>query len=262
MSQEILGVDAFCGEQSKGNLAGVCVTHEALSETLMQSLAKNFGASETAFLVLGEAPLSLRWFTPSTEVALCGHGTLATAYVLWEKGIFKNQQELSFKTLSGILGAKLLENKRIELRFPELKVEPAHVSKNVMEALGIQRPLFIGLSDKYVLVEVENESVLRSLKPDFVALKKVVQRGFLITTKSESKGFDFLSRCFFPKEGIPEDPVTGSAHCVLGPYWKRKLAKQTLVAYQASAEGGELEIAFEKGQVLLRGFARFSLLKN
>ncbi len=262
MSQEILAIDAFCGEQADGNLAGVCILHEPLPVPTMQNMAKNFGASETAFLLLGEAPLSLRWFTPTLEVSLCGHGTLATAFALWEKGLYPKEKALMFKTLSGNLGARLLENKKIELSFPELKVEPNHVSKNVTEALGIQRPLFVGLSDKYVLLEVENEKVLRSLKPDFVALKKVVQRGFLVTTKSEQSGFDFASRCFFPKEGIPEDPVTGSAHCVLGPYWRRKLGKERLKAYQASDAGGEIEIAFANGQVLLRGLARFRALKN
>lgn len=262
MSQEILAIDAFCGDRARGNLAGLCLTKEALPESTMQSLAKKFGASETAFVVLGEVPLSLRWFTPTTEVVLCGHGTLAAAFALWETGVFTKHEVLSFKTLGGILGARLLENRKIELSFPELKVEPAHISKNVMEALGIKRPLFVGLSDKYVMVEVESEFVLRSLKPDFIALKKVVQRGFLITSKSESKDYDFLSRCFFPKEGIPEDPVTGSAHCVLGPYWKRKLGKEILLAYQASEAGGEIEVAFEKERVLLRGLARFRDTKN
>lgn len=253
---EIIAVEAFHGGEGKGNLAGVCILQDPLSDAEMQSMAKKFGASETAFVVRGSFPLSLRWFTPTQEVSLCGHGTLATAFTLWQKGLVEKIQEISFQTLSGLLTCRPIGDK-IEMSFPELSVEPSHVAPSTLTALGISKPLYVGISEKYILVEVESEKVLRTLDPDFAALRKASQRGFLITTRSERAPYDFISRCFYPKEGITEDPVTGSAHCVFGPYWKRKLSKDSLLAFQASNAGGEIEVAFLPKKVLLRGKARF-----
>lgn len=262
MSEEIIGIEAFYGAEGQGNLAGVCILREPLSDIRMQKAAKEFGASETAFVILGTTPFSLRWFSPTQEIALCGHGTLATAFYLWENNFVSKEESISFSTLSGTLNCSQLADGKIELSFPELKVEPAHIPKSILEALGITRPLFIGTSQKYILIEIESEALLRTLSPNMAALKKVMQRGFLITTRSQRAPYDFVSRCFFPKEGIPEDPVTGSAHCVLGPYWKRKLGKETLLAFQASNAGGEIEISFKAQQVFLRGLARFVLSKH
>ncbi len=256
VSNGIIPIEAFYGGEGRGNLAGVFVTRDPLPVSRMQSMAKEFAASETAFVTLGKSPLSLRWFTPTLEVALCGHGTIAAAFYLWQSESIQKDEIISFSTLSGTLNCSLLSDGKIEMSFPELKVEPSHIPKSILEAIGISRPRFIGTSQNYILIEIENEDELKSLQPDMSFLKKVMQRGFLITTRGKRAPYDFVSRCFFPKEGIPEDPVTGSAHCVLGPYWKRKLGKDTLLAFQASKEGGEIEISFSPRQVLLRGRAR------
>ncbi|MEZ4813705.1 MAG: PhzF family phenazine biosynthesis isomerase [Bdellovibrionota bacterium] len=259
MIERVVGVDAFCGGGTQGNLAGVFISKEPLSDNEMQHIAKEYGASETAFVSGETAPFPLRWFTPTTEVALCGHGTLAAAFLMWQRSLVDKSKEISFSTKSGILTTLLLPDDKISMCFPALSFEPTHAAVNTMRALGISKPLYVGVSKNYLLVEVESEELLVGLNPNFVDLKKDAQRGFLITTQSRRAPYDFISRCFFPKEGIPEDPVTGSAHCVLGPYWKRKLAKDSLLAYQASKAGGELGIHFESTSVILAGEARFSI---
>lgn len=253
-----IGVYAFTGANALGNLAGVCVLEEWPTDELMQKMAAEFGASETAFVVRAREGFDLRWFTPTTEVSLCGHGTMATAHLLWHRGLAEKNKKLFFHTKSGPLECQLIDSEKIQMSFPVLRVEAAQAPDFLFASLGIKNALYVGKSDNYFVIEVENERQIKGLVPNFYELKKVGARGFLITARSHEPPYDFVSRCFFPEEGIPEDPVTGSAHCALGPYWKERLGKNKFFAYQASAQGGVLEIEVLEKRVLLSGSAKIA----
>lgn len=220
MAIEITQVDAFTGRPFTGNPAAICLLAEPQPDQWMQNLAGEMNLSETAFLRRMGDEFELRWFTPSTEVDLCGHATLAAAHVLWESGELRPEETARFRTRSGLLTARR-EGDWIEMDFPATPVQPAEPPAGLLEALGV-RARQVGRSRFDYLVEADSEQAVRSLSPDFAALAKAPTRGVIVTARAQER-YDFVSRFFAPASGINEDPVTGSAHCCLGPYWKEKL---------------------------------------
>jgi PhzF family phenazine biosynthesis protein len=254
MSQRITQVDAFTNRPFAGNPAAVCVLPTAADPVWMQNVAREMNLAETAFLVRQADGYDLRWFTPTVEVDLCGHATLASAHVLWEEGHLAAATQARFHTKSGRLTADR-RGAWIELDFPATPAESAPAPPGLVEALGV-KPQFVGRSRFDYLVEVESESTVRHLDPDLGALGRVNARGVIVTAAADGKrDHDFVSRFFAPQSGVPEDPVTGSAHCALTPYWSAKLGKTALVGYQASPRGGVVRVRLEGNRVHLGGQA-------
>jgi predicted PhzF superfamily epimerase YddE/YHI9 len=219
----------------------------------MQYVAREMNLSETAFLRRQTDGFELRWFTPAVEVDLCGHATLASAHVLWEAGYLKPGQPARFHTRSGLLSAERA-NPWIELDFPAHPPEEAYPPDGLLRALGVEA-CYVGKSRFDYLVEVDGEDVIRQMRPDFRALGQLATRGIIVTSKTISPPYDFVSRFFAPAAGIDEDPVTGSAHCCLGPFWKARFGKDEFVAYQASPRGGLLHVRVAEPRVFLGGKA-------
>ncbi|XEC93027.1 PhzF family phenazine biosynthesis protein [Paenibacillus tarimensis] len=257
MALPIYVVDAFTDKPFKGNPAGVCLTSEPLNDDLMQKIAQEMNLSETAFLFPFQGGYSLRWFTPNTEVELCGHATLAGAHILWEAESLSKGQQAIFYTKSGLLSATL-DGSWIQLNFPEEPVSESEYPLELIEALNID-PVFVGRNRFDYFIEIESEDVIKKLSPNFSLLGTIPTRGINVTSRSNE--FDFISRCFFPAIGVNEDPVTGSAHCGLAPYWSKKLNKTELYAYQASARGGVLKINIQNNRVMMAGQA-VTIMKN
>jgi PhzF family phenazine biosynthesis protein len=253
MEIQIFQVDAFTEKPFGGNPAAVCILPEPCSPTWMQNVAKEMNLSETAFLHKQKEGFDLRWFTPAVEVDLCGHATLASAHILWETGLLNPQEQARFHTRSGLLTAEMREG-QIELNFPANPDEPASAPPRLLEALGLI-PKYIGQSKFDYLIEVDSEESVRNIHPDFTLLKTVPVRGISVTSLATSPGYDFVSRFFAPRVGVDEDPVTGSAHCTLGPFWSKKLGKNEFVAYQASERGGVLHVRVASDRVYLGGRA-------
>jgi PhzF family phenazine biosynthesis protein len=253
MGQTIYTVDAFANRPFAGNPAAGCILPAAAPEAWMRDVAKEMNLSETAFLVPKDDGYNLRWFTPTVEVELCGHATLASAHILWETGTVKPDQQARFHTLSGLLAADR-KGDWIELDFPAKSEEPASYWYSLAAALGV-KPRYVGQSQFDYLVELDSEQTVRTLKPDFNLLKETKARGVIVTARSEGGKFDFVSRFFAPGAGIDEDPVTGSAHCVLGPYWAKHLGKTEFLAFQASQRGGVVKVRLEGDRVKLGGQA-------
>jgi PhzF family phenazine biosynthesis protein len=255
MSVPIYIVDAFTNEPHRGNPAAVCLLKEAKDPGWMQRVAAEMNLSETAFVFPAADGYSLRWFTPVQEVDLCGHATLAAAHIMQETGAVQSAAEVRFHTLSGLLTASKAGD-WWELDFPAEPPEAKECPDGLLEALGIGQAHYVGRNRLDYLVEVESPAELRSLQPDFASLAAVGKRGVIVTSDPEpGSGYDFLSRAFFPAVGVNEDPVTGSAHCCLGPYWQRKLNKNELLAYQASQRGGVIRVRTQDGRVKLGGQA-------
>ena len=252
-------VDAFTSEAFAGNPAAVCLLPSPRDAEWMQKVAREMNLSETAFLVKrpeaagGEGGFDLRWFTPAVEVALCGHATLASAHTLWDAGLVGRNEMARFYTKSGLLTAER-RGGWIELNFPATLAEPADAPAGLAHALGVT-PRFVGKSRFDYLVEIDTEDQVRSLTPDHAALRTLPVRGVMVTARASSNGFDFVSRFFAPGSGIDEDPVTGSAHCCLTPYWAGKLGKTEFVAKQLSARGGVLRLRLDGDRVRLGGQA-------
>jgi PhzF family phenazine biosynthesis protein len=219
----------------------------------MKQVAREMNLSETAFLCQEEDGFSLRWFTPAIEVDLCGHATLAGAHILWETGVLSTGELARFHTKSGLLAA-IYENSLIKLDFPVLEQEPTFAPAELLAALGVA-PCYTGKFGAKYLFEVETEEQVRQLHPDFNALRDMPGRGVVVTSMSSSSRYDFISRHFAPWVGVDEDPVTGSAHCCLGPYWGKRLGKKELLAYQASARGGAVHVELLGDRISLGGYA-------
>jgi len=258
MPQEINIVDSFTDQPFSGNPAAVCVLSQALSADKMQKIAAEMNLSETAFLVPEKNGYNLRWFTPEAEVKLCGHATLASAHVLWERGI-ASADVLEFYTLSGTLTAKKTGD-GIELDFPVEPVQASDLPDGMIEAIGVV-PIFSGKTAVRYFVELASADEVRCLKPDISKLKTLLPGRLIVTARSDDSRYDFISRYFAPGIGVPEDPVTGSAHCALAFYWAKKLNKSQFSAYQASARGGNMEVVLDGERVKLKGKAR-SILKG
>lgn len=254
MSLRITQVDAFTNKPFAGNPAGVCILSRPADPNWMLNVAREMNLAETAFLVKQRDGYDLRWFTPAVEVDLCGHATLASAHVLWEDGDLKPDAQARFHTKSGLLTADRRDG-LIELDFPATPVSPAPPPPGLLEAVGAKTQ-FVGRSKFDYLVEVESESAVRRLDPDLTALARVEARGVIVTSRADRQsGFDFVSRFFAPQSGVPEDPVTGSAHCALTPYWSAKLGKNELRAFQASPRGGQLRLRLVGDRVRIGGHA-------
>lgn len=246
-------VDAFTTTSFRGNPAAVCLLTEARPARWMQAVAAELNLSETAFVVPLASGFGLRWFTPKAEVALCGHATLATAHVLWQEGLAPVDVELRFKTKSGVLIATG-RDERIELNFPARPAKVGKAPAGLTKALGVT-PKLVARSADDLLVEVASEKQVRDLDPDFAALGKLPVRGVVVTALAKGRKWDFVSRFFAPAVGVAEDPVTGSAHCTLAPWWGERLSRTVMTGYQASARGGEVEVEVVGDRVLLRGSA-------
>jgi PhzF family phenazine biosynthesis protein len=253
MTLRITQVDSFTNRPFAGNPAGVCILPKAADESWMLKVAGEMNLAETAFLVPRRDGYDLRWFTPTVEVDLCGHATLASAHVLWEEGHLKPNTQARFHTKSGLLTADRREP-WIELDFPATPAAPAEAPPELNDALDV-KPQFVGLSKFDYLVELEDEAAVRGFRPDLGAIARVPARGVIVTARANKGQYDFVSRFFAPQSGVPEDPVTGSAHCALAPYWSGKLGKKELMAFQASTRGGELRLRLEGDRVLLGGQA-------
>jgi predicted PhzF superfamily epimerase YddE/YHI9 len=253
MGIRITQVDAFTSRPFAGNPAAVCILSGPREDQWMHDVARELNLSETAFLVPRENGYDLRWMTPAVEVDLCGHATLASAHVLWEEGHLAPDTEARFHTRSGLLRAERL-GEWIELDFPATPDEAAAPPPNLVEALGIQ-PVYTGRSRFDYIVEAPSAQAVRQMKPDFTALARVSVRGVIVTARSDTPEYDFISRFFAPGAGVDEDPVTGSAHCCLGPYWTTRLNKTAFLAYQASARGGVVRVRVEGERVRLGGQA-------
>ncbi len=254
MAQPIVQIDAFTDRPFSGNQAAVCFLEELKDDRWMQDVAREMNLSETAFLVRQPDGFDLRWFTPQTEVDLCGHATLASAHLLWEERVLGRDEVALFQTRSGLLSAQWKDG-WIEMDFPAEPERHEVPPPELVAALGVV-PLYAGrnrLNDW--LVEIESENVLRALAPDLSLLRSVPMRGVMVTARSVTKQFDFVSRFFAPAVGVNEDPVTGSAHCCLGPYWQKRLKRFSLYAYQASPRGGVVHVRVAEDRVVLAGQA-------
>lgn len=227
-------VDAFTNRIFAGNPAGVCPLDSWLDYDVMQAIAAENNLAETAFFVAGPDRFHLRWFTPTAEVDLCGHATLASAWVLFEKLGLKTDS-VGFDTRSGVLTVKK-DGERLSMDFPSRAGEPASAPEALLKGLGIKPAEVLKARD--YLVVLESEDAVRALRPDFTELMQVDTFGIIVSGPGNKA--DFVSRFFAPRMGVPEDPVTGSSHCTLVPYWARRLGKGKLTAHQVSARGGEL----------------------
>ncbi len=238
MRTRIFVVDAFTKEAFKGNPASVCLLQKDVSDTWMQALAAEMNHAETAFVRFTGQGHELRWFTPTVEVDLCGHATLAAAHVLWEQDLHSKWQPIRFQTKSGILGAVMRGTEAV-LDFPAEPAEAALPPGLLAEILNCE-PVWFGRNRMDWLVELPSEDAVTRLIPNFAQIAALGMRGLIVTARSSE--VDFVSRFFAPQAGVPEDPVTGSAHCCLGPYWSAKLGKQEVVGYQVSARGGQVRV--------------------
>jgi PhzF family phenazine biosynthesis protein len=250
---EIFQVDAFTDVPFRGNPAAVCLLDGEATQAWMQDFAAEMNLSETAFLRRERQHYHLRWFTPVCEVDLCGHATLAAAHILWERGLLRGREEARFETRSGLLLASRAEG-WIEMDFPSAPAEACEVPEKLMEALQV-RPAWVGKNRVDFLVQVESEREVREAAPNFALLKEVSCRGVILTGPVEDGEYDFVSRFFAPAFGVDEDPVTGSAHCCLAPFWGGRLKKSRMTAYQVSRRGGKVGVRVAGDRVILLGQA-------
>lgn len=257
-------VDAFTSEAFAGNPGAVCFLPGEREASWMQKVAREMNLAETAFLRPldgegGRREFELRWFTPTVEIDLCGHGTLASAHALWESGRLAPGETARFHTRSGLLTADPVDADNgggwIQLNFPLTPNDPVPAPDGLIDALGAGTPLYVGRSRFDYLVQVESETVLRGIAPDLRRLSAIEARGVIVTSRAANGDYDFVSRFFAPRVGIDEDPVTGSAHCTLADFWHRQLGKTRFLARQISPRGGVLRVGVEGDRVLLGGQA-------
>lgn len=250
----LLQIDAFADQPFRGNPAAVCLLDRERSAEWMQSVGAEMNLAETAFLLPRADGWSLRWFTPIVEVDLCGHATLASAHALWEEKLISPGETARFHTRSGLLTATRT-NDLIELDFPATCEQPVDPPPALLQSLGAKTPRYVGRNKFDYLVELTSEEEVRALRPDHSQLRRIPVRGVIVTSRASNGKYDFVSRFFAPGSGIDEDPVTGSAHCCLAPFWAERLGKREFVAYQASARGGTLLVRLDGDRVKLGGRA-------
>lgn len=254
MNIPIYQVDAFTIKPFTGNPAAVCLLEEARDEKWMQAVASEMNTSETAFLVSHKDGYNLRWFTPTTEIDLCGHATLASAHILYEFGFYEEDEKIEFYTLSGTLTASHSHG-FIELDMPSISVKPIATPEGLSEAFG-SKPLATFISgEDFILTQFENEESINSLTPNIKLLKELPFDNFLVTAKANPGKYDFVSRFFAPRQGIDEDAVTGMAYCALGPWWSEILGKKEFLAFQSSARTGEVHVRLGNQRVFVGGKA-------
>jgi PhzF family phenazine biosynthesis protein len=254
MPIRIVTVDAFTNTAFAGNPAAVCLMAEPRPEAWVRNVAREMNLSETAFLIPRNGDFDLRWLTPTVEVDLCGHATVASAHVLWEDGLLPEGAQARFHTRSGLLTADR-RGDWIEVDFPVKIATAAEPPAPLLPALGVASPVAVAKNVFDYMVEVASEEELRGLKPDHTMLRTIPVRGVIVTARSSTPGFDFISRFFAPGSGIDEDPVTGSAHTALGPYWGAKLGKTEMTGYQASPRGGVVRVRLNGDRIILGGQA-------
>jgi PhzF family phenazine biosynthesis protein len=247
-------IDAFTDRPFAGNPAAVVLLDGARDDAWHQAVAAEMNLSETAFLTTRPDGFGLRWFTPEAEVELCGHATLASAHFLWESGRLAKDAEARFFTQSGLLTARR-ERDLVVLDFPATPATQTASPPGLEAALGGAVPAWVGRSIFDVVACFEEAAVVRAMRPDFERLKRIPARGIIVTAPGDVDGIDFVSRFFGPEVAVPEDPVTGSAHCALGPLWAERLGRQTLVGFQASARGGVVRVEVRGERVRLGGRA-------
>jgi PhzF family phenazine biosynthesis protein len=253
MAVRFFQIDAFADRPFTGNPAAVCLLNHEIEAGWMQSVAAEMNLSETAFVRPRDDGFELRWFTPDVEVELCGHATLASAHALWSEQMVDSAQPIRFHTQSGLLSCRR-DGELIELDFPATPPQQSDPPEGLAEVLGVTAE-FAGRSRFDQLLVVDTESVVRDLRPDFSALRRFPMRGLIVTSRADDSEFDFVSRFFAPRVGVDEDPVTGSAHCCLGPYWGQRLGKTQMTAFQASPRGGSIRVRLRGDRVLLAGQA-------
>jgi PhzF family phenazine biosynthesis protein len=247
-------VDAFTGTVFGGNPAAVCLLTAPVGTGWMRSVAQEMNLSETAFVEPRAQGYGLRWFTPVAEVGLCGHATLASAHVVYELGLVPDGEPVRFESVSGRLAARRADGLLV-LDFPARPAAPAPLPPGLLGALGVTDPVWAGRGEDDFLVVLAHEEDVTGLRPDIAALAAMGSRGVIVTAPASRPGADFVSRFFAPAVGVPEDPVTGSAHCTLAPYWCARLGRPDLTGYQASARGGTVGVRLEGDRVLLSGRA-------
>jgi PhzF family phenazine biosynthesis protein len=252
--QRVVQVDAFTTVPFRGNPAAVCVLDEPRPDGWLLDIAREMNLSETAFLTRLGPDWHLRWFTPAVEVELCGHATLASAHVLWEDGLVAAHEAVRFHTLSGVLTARR-EADAIVLDFPLEPAAPVEAQPGLLAALGLDDAVAFGRNRFDYLVELATAEQVRALDPDMTQLARVDMRGVIVTARADDGEHDFISRWFGPRVGVPEDPVTGSAHCCLGPWWALRLGREELRGQQASARGGSVGVRLRDGRAELIGSA-------
>jgi len=253
MSAPLYLVDSFTNKAFAGNPAGVVMLDAPQSDHWMQRVAAEVNQAETAFLVSQQDGFDLRWFTPTVEVDLCGHATLGSAHILWEEGYLPRTQEARFHTRSGILKATP-DGEWITLDFPATPPEPCEIPDGLFRSLGLTSGSVLRSKFDY-LVSIESADQVRRLAPDLAGVRKIPSRGVIVTAVSDRPDADFISRFFAPQFGVDEDPVTGSAHCALAPYWAERLGRKRLTGYQASLRGGFVRVEHAGDRVLLSGTA-------
>ena len=253
MSVPIHEVDTFTAEPFGGNPMAVCVLTADRDAAWLQNVARELNLAATAFVRPQADHFGLRWFTPAVEVDLCGAGTLAAAHVLWETGQLHPERVAGFQTRSGLLAARRA-GAWIEMDFPVTPVEETAAPEGLWRALGVSSRRVCRSRFDY-LVQLDDETAVRSLRPDLSALRVLETRGVIVTARSDRSDVDFVSRFFAPRVGIDEDPVTGSAHCALAPFWAERLGKTSFQAHQVSARGGVLKVRLDGERVLIAGQA-------
>jgi len=247
MKLPLYQIDAFADRLFEGNPAAVCPLDNWLPDEILQAVAAENNLSETAFFVSKDGGYELRWFTPAKEVDLCGHATLAAAHVLFEQLGFSGE-EITFHTRSGPLRVRRA-GENLEMEFPALELSPCEPPIALVEGLGLHpRHCLKGMN--YMAV-FDREEEVQSLQPDFHQLMKLDLRGVIATAPGEA--VDFVSRFFAPNVGVNEDPVTGSAHCALAPYWSKRLSKTAMIARQISGRAGTVHCRLQEDRVLLVG---------
>lgn len=247
-------VDAFAVKPFKGNPAAVFLLESAREDSWLQAVAEEINLPETAFLLPKGHDYQLRWFTPTTEVGLCGHATIASAHILYEFGFYDLDETINFHTRSGIISSTINRG-TIELDMPRLSIKASPMPDGLLNILGTE-PLATYVTEaKTLIAEMPTAELIRSFVPDFKQIEKLDFEGLAITALSDDPRFDFISRYFSPRDGIPEDPVTGMTHCALAPYWEAKLGKSDFHAYQASSRGGELWLRVTPNRVFVGGKA-------
>lgn len=251
MGLPLIWVDAFTDTPFAGNPAAICLLEAPADEAWMQRLAFELGLAETAYLVPeGDHTYGLRWFTPTVEIPLCGHATLASAHVLFESG--RANRAVTFHTASGPLVCTRRDG-LIEMDFPAVPPTPVAPPEGLLESLGITEPVAVLDNNKWFIVEVATPAEVETLTPDLRRLATIGSGGASVTARSDRAGIDIVSRVFGPGVGVDEDSVTGSVHCALTPYWAEQLGQTELVAYQASARGGTLHCRLAGDRVFLAG---------
>ena len=251
--QSLVQVDAFTDHLFGGNPAGVCVLAQPCPDAWMQALAQETNLPATVFLWPHGADYAIRWFTPSSELPLCGHGTLAAAHTLWTEGHVPTEQTLTLHYGGGKLTAER-SGEWIRLDFPAIYNTPVAPPSLLLKGLGVA-PHWVGRSSHSYLVELASESEVRALAPDIFLLAQLDTANVIVTGRAGTEGYDFVSRFFAPSHGIAEDAVTGSAHCCLAPYWAARLGKTDMTGYQASARGGVVQVGVRGERVRLGGQA-------